>query len=82
MDFIIGALGALFVLAVLVAGVVIGWKLKTEDIKRCAPPVTAEELTPAQKRAIKDQQDAWQQVYDYNVETAYGLNRQRHESEG
>ena len=81
MDFIIGAIGALFVLAVLVGGVVIGWKLKEYDVKRSAP-VTAEVLTPAQKRAIEDQQAAWQQVYDYNVETAYGMNRQRHESEG
>lgn len=76
MDFIIGAFGALLVLAVLAGGVVIGWKLKAYDAKRNAP-VTAEVLSPEKKRALEDQQEAWQQLHDYNVETAYGLNRQR-----
>lgn len=81
MEFIIGAIGALVILALLFGGVVIGWKLKAYEVQH-TQRVTAETLTESQKKMIRDQQEAWQQIHDYNVETAYGLNRHRPESEG
>ena len=80
MEFIIGAFGALLVLATLASGVVIGWKLHERDTKR-NQRVTAEALTESQKRLLKEQQEAWDQLHNYNPETAYGMNRQRQEGE-
>lgn len=81
MEFIFGFVGAVVAMSICLVCTVFGWWLREKAYEKEAP-VTAEELTPEQKRAIKDQQEAWQQIHDYNVETAYGLNRQRHESEG
>ena len=81
MEFLIGAFGALFILATLAGGVVIGWKMHERDDKR-TQRVTAEALTESQKRFLREQQEAIDLLHNYNPETAYGMNRQRQEGEG
>lgn len=74
MEFAIGFAGMLVCLFLLVGGVVVGWKLKVADDKR-TQRVTAEALTDKQKRALLEEQEAWRELHNYNVETAYDLPR-------
>ena len=72
MEFVIGFGGALVCLLVMIGGVAIGWHMKVLDEKR-AQRVTAEELSEKQKRMLAEEQEAWRELYNYNVETAYDL---------
>ena len=72
MEFVIGFGGALVCLLLLIGGCVIGWHLKVVD-DRHARRVTAEELSEKQKRRLAEEQEAWRELYNYNIETAYDL---------
>ena len=74
MEFAIGFAGMLVCLFLLVGGVVVGWKLKVADVRR-TQRVTAAALTDEQKRALREEQEAWRELHNYNVETAYDLPR-------
>lgn len=74
MEFAIGFAGMLVCLFLLVGGVVVGWKLKVADERR-TQRVTAAALTDEQKRALREEQEAWRELHNYNVETAYDLPR-------
>ena len=74
MEFVIGFAGMLVCTLLLVGGVAIGWKLKAADDKR-TQRVTSEALTEKQKRALLEEQEAWRELHNYNVETAYDLPR-------
>ena len=81
MEFLIGFLGAIVAVALIAAGVVAGWKLKDADLKR-SQRVTAKELTKAEELRVKEMNEAWTSLHDYNVETAYGLNRSNEKEDG
>lgn len=72
MEIAIGFIGALVCLLVLISGCVIGWHLKVMD-DRHTQRVTAAELSEKQKRMLAEEQEAWRELYNYNVETAYNL---------
>lgn len=74
MEFVIGFSGMLVCLFLLVGGIVVGWKLKVADERR-TQRVTAAALTDEQKRALREEQEAWRELHNYNVETAYDLPR-------
>ena len=70
MDFVIGFLG--FVLAGLLfgAGALTGWKVHGRIYR-----ATAESLTQPQKQQLKEEQEAWTCLHNYNVDDAYGVPR-------
>lgn len=70
MEFVIGFGGALVCLILFGAGIAIGWRLKLSDEKR-TQRVTAEQLTEKQRQALREEQEAWRVIHNYNVETAY-----------
>lgn len=74
MEFLLGFLGAIVAAALIALGVFAGWKLRGADYARTAQR-TAAELTEAEKQHVKEMNEAWNSLHDYNVETAYGLNR-------
>lgn len=69
MDLLYGALGALFVLALLLAGALLGWFLRGAAYRRTAEKPKAEEL-----RRLAEEQAAFRQLQNYNAETAYGTS--------
>ena len=75
MEFVIGFAGMLLCLLLLCGGGVIGWKLKVADLNR-TQRVTAEQLTEKQRQQLIEEQQAWQELHNYNVETAYAIPRQ------
>lgn len=68
-----GALGVLFVLALLAFGVFLGWKAREAWQKHTRRAVT-HELTEQEIRKLKAEQDAFNGLLNYNTDTAYGLN--------
>lgn len=81
MEFLLGFLGVIVAVALIASGVVVGWKLKDADMKR-TQCVTAKELTKAEELRVKEMNEAWTSLHDYNVETAYGLNRSSEKEDG
>ena len=73
MEFLIGALGAILIIALFAAGVLLGWKLKAADVKRSK--YETDPLTEQEARRLKDEQEAFSMIQNYNVEDAYGMNR-------
>lgn len=69
---IYGAVGTLAVLGLLAGGFFIGWKANTAFVKNSRQRA-AEEATEEQKRAVLAQQQAFENMLSYNVDTAYGL---------
>ena len=74
MEFVIGFGGALVCLLLLCGGVAIGWTLKVADDKR-TQRVTAEQLTEKQRQALREEQEAWQQLHNYSPDVAYGVTQ-------
>jgi hypothetical protein len=72
MSVLIGALGALSVLALLVGGFFIGWKAYPR-VHKLDPAI--QKMSETEKKALLDQQRAFEQVLNYSTETAYGMNR-------
>lgn len=70
MEFLIGFMAGLSVLAVFLGGALVGWKAKERDAKHHAT-VTADELTESQKQQLRDEREAWQALHNYGVEEAY-----------
>ena len=71
MEFIIGFTGAIVAVLLLVLGVILGWRAKERDYER-TKAVTAEELSEKQKQRLREEREAWNTLFDYNAETAYG----------
>ena len=71
MEFLIGAVGAVSVMLLFAAGVFTGWKLYEAADKRRVRK-TAAELSDKQLQELKEQQEAFRQMQNYSVETAYG----------
>lgn len=70
MEFLIGFIAGLCVLAVFLGGAALGWKAKERDTGQRAT-VTAPELTETQKQQLQDEREAWQALHNYGVEEAY-----------
>ena len=73
MKFLFGFLGALLAALLFAAGALCGWKAKNWDLKR-TQTVTAKELTEKERQKLIAEQQAFTQLQNYNMETAYGMN--------
>jgi len=69
MEFVIGALGAVLVLALFALGVLAGWKAHAR-FARVAP---VKEPEDKELKRLAAQQEAFRKVQSYSVETAYGM---------
>ncbi len=66
-----GALGALSVLALLSLGAAIGWKARSlQEMRRGVAEESDEE-----KRRFMEEQSAFENMLHYNIDTAYGRDR-------
>ena len=74
MQILIGFIGAFLILLVWLIGVVIGWALKELDYKRTTAAV-AEELGDVDKQRIKEEQEAFNILQNYNADMAYGTRQ-------
>ena len=70
MDMLYGALGAFFFFAVLLLGVLLGWKLR----EKLNPAPSVESPDAEELHRLKEEQAAFLRMQNYNAETAYGLN--------
>ena len=68
MEFLLGALGAIVVIALFALGVLVGWKAH----KRFARP-KAEKVSDEDMKLMKAQQEAFRQMQNYTAEMAYGI---------
>lgn len=72
MYLVYGAVGTLAVLSLLSLGFFIGWKANDAFVKQSRLRA-AEEATEDQKRMLLAQQQAFESMLNYNIETAYGM---------
>ncbi|MBR3704472.1 MAG: hypothetical protein IKM11_03170 [Oscillospiraceae bacterium] len=71
-NLIYGALGALAVISLLLAGGAIGWTAcRTFD--RWGRKAAAQEATDEQRRRMVEQQEAFEQMLRYDRDTAYAI---------
>lgn len=71
MSFLYGVLGTVAVLILFFGGGFAGWKLRESVYKRMTLR-TARELTESEMRRLREQQEAFQQLQNYNADRAYG----------
>jgi len=71
MPFVIGFLGGLAVVGLLAAGAVLGWRAHTLFARHTAPKVQSPEDTELEK--LKATQQAFRELSNYSMETAYGM---------
>lgn len=81
MEFVYGVIGALAVLILFFGGGFAGWKLR-EYVYQRACEQKAKELTESERRQLMDQQEAFRQMQNYNVDVAYGWKPPRPEFGG
>lgn len=67
-----GAVGTLAVLGLLACGFLIGWKANTAFVRHSRRRAE-EEITEEQKREFAAQQQAFESMLSYNIDTAYGM---------
>ncbi len=73
MEFIYGALGVILALLLFSAGVFTGWRVK-ECLVQAARKSYAEELTEKEREQLREEQEAFANLMNYNVDMAYGLH--------
>lgn len=69
-EFLIGMIAGLCILAVFLGGAFLGWKAKARETASRVT-ATAPELTEAQKQQLRDEREAWNALHNYGVEEAY-----------
>ena len=74
MEFLLGFAGAFAFFLLFGAGVFCGWKVREHTGK-----VTAEQLTPEQRRQLQEEREALDALHSYNTDTAYGTPPHRKE---
>ena len=72
MEFVLGFLGALLAVGLFAGGAILGWR-GNEKFRDQTQRVTAEQLTEAEKRRLREEQEAWTALHNYSVEDAYGI---------
>ena len=72
MEFLLGFLGAILAMSLFAGGVALGCWLKEKEFTR-RQKVTAEQLTEAQKRRLREEEEAWSALHNYSVEDAYNM---------
>ena len=73
-EILLGFVGALALLILLFCGGLLGWFAHKTFIKHTTP--TAEPLAEKERRKLIAEQQAWNQMQNYNLETAYGMTDQ------
>lgn len=73
MEFLLGFFGALLAVLLFLAGAFCGWKAKDWALNR-TQAVQAKELTEKERQKLIAEQQAFSQLQNYNMETAYGMN--------
>ena len=68
-----GILGAVLALGLFAGGFVAGWKVNNLCRKKSVA-AAAEALTEEEKRKLREEQLAFQQLLNYNADMAYGLS--------
>jgi len=76
MEFFLGFAGSLVLLLLVGGGFVLGWKLKDRESRR-RYTVTADAPAEDERRRLKAQQAAFNELQNYSIETAYGMNKTR-----
>jgi len=71
MNFVIGFLGGLAVVALLSVGGLCGWNAHKTFIKHTAP--VAEKPGDEERRRLREEQQAFRELQNYSTERAYGL---------
>lgn len=71
-EMLLGAAGALAVLALLTAGFCLGWKARGWAKLRQGK-IAEKEATMEERRSIMEEQKAFREIMNYNTETAYGM---------
>ena len=71
-EILLGALGALLAVALVAAGAAMGWMVSKMLGGTQSKP---KEPGEAERRQLMEEQKAFRQLLNYNVETAYGMNR-------
>ena len=74
MEFVLGFAGAFAFFLLFGAGVFCGWTVREHTGK-----VTAEQLTPEQRRQLQEEREALDALHSYNMDTAYGTPPHRKE---
>ena len=72
MEFLFGFLGAMLAVCLLLGGVALGWVLRGKMLAK-ERQITANQLTEAEKRRLREEQEAWTALHNYSVEDAYGI---------
>ncbi len=72
MEFLFGFLGAMLAVCLLLGGVALGWVLREKMLAK-ERQITANQLTEAEKRRLREEQEAWTALHNYSVEDAYGI---------
>lgn len=73
MDFLSGLMGAIAALILFVAGMAVE-RMRVDHEWERSQKVTAQKLTAEQEHKIKEEQEAWQALHNYTLETAYGMD--------
>lgn len=76
MDMLYGALGALIVVGLLALGALVGWKARGRFYGTTAEPPAAAEV-----RRMREEQEAFHSLQNYNADIAYGVSAAEHELE-
>ena len=71
MEFILGIVGAVLCIVLFFAGAFAGWTAHAKYTRQ----VTAESLSEAQKRQLREEEEAWRHLHNYSVEDAYQIQQ-------
>lgn len=72
MEILWGIFGALLTIGLVVGGFVAGWKMNDLCREKSAAAVQ-EELTEQDKKRLREDNEAFQQLLNYNSDVAYGI---------
>lgn len=79
MEFLYGLAGSLVAFVLLGAGFFMGWKAQEHLAQPREQIGTAPELSAEEKQRLREQQEAFQQLLDYNAEKAYQSDADKEE---
>ena len=71
---LLGVLGAVLALGLVAGGFAAGWKMNNFCREKTVA-AAAEALTEQEKQRLKEDQEAFQELLNYNADKAYGLDK-------